>query len=171
MPRSRFRRLKIKKPLLTGVRTVALFEAAKGGIVLVAGCGLLALVNRDAQQSAEHVVRFLHLNPASHYPRIFIEVASQVTNQRLWWLAAAAAAYTVVRGVEAYGLWHERRWAEWFALVAGALYIPIEVYEIVHHVTWFKLAVFAGNVAIVAYMSYALRHGEDQDRELRDSDA
>lgn len=159
--------MKIKKPLLTGVRTVALFEAGKGALVLVAGLGLLTLVNRDVQEMAEHVVRLSHLNPASHYPHIFVEAAAHVTNQRLWLLAAAAAAYALVRGVEAYGLWHERRWAEWFALVAGALYIPIELYEIVHHVTWLKVTVFAVNAAIVIAMAYALRHSAEQEQELR----
>jgi len=158
----------IKKPLLTGVRMVALFEAAKGAIVLLAGCGLLTLINRDAQEIAERIVRHSHLNPVSHYPRIFIEAAAQVTNARLWWLAAGAAAYTVVRGIEAYGLWYERRWAEWFALVSGSLYIPIEIYEIIHHVTWIKVGVFAVNATIVICMGYALRHSADQERELQE---
>src|SRR5678815_3895868 len=99
----------VRKPLLTAMRTVALFEAAKGALVLLAGLGLLALINRDVQAIAEHLVRLSHLNPAAHYPRIFVDAASHVTNQRLWLLAAAAAAYALVRGVEAYGLWYERR--------------------------------------------------------------
>ena len=160
--------MKVTKPLLTGVRTVALFEAGKGAVVLVAGLGLLALINRDAQDIAERIVRHSHLNPVSHYPRIFIEAAAEVTNSRLWWLAAGAAAYTLVRGVEAYGLWYERRWAEWFALVSGSIYLPVEIYEIIHHVTWLKVAIFAVNAAIVASMSYALFHSSDQDRELQE---
>lgn len=157
--------VKINKPLLTGVRTVALFEAAKGAIVLAAGLGLLTLINRDVQHVAERLVRHSHLNPAAPYPRIFIEAAAQVTNRRLWLLAGAAMAYALVRGIEAYGLWHERRWAEWFALLAGALYLPVEIYEIVRHVTTFKLLVFAVNAAIVVAMAFALRHSEEQDRE------
>src|SRR5438552_7475661 len=111
----------IRKPLLTGVRAVALFEAAKGALVLAAGLGLLALIHRDVQAFAERLVRMSHLDPASHYPRIFIDAASHVTSARLWLFAAAAAIYALVRGVEAYGLWMERRWAEWFALISGSL--------------------------------------------------
>ena len=159
----------IKKPLLTGVRTVAIFEAGKGALVLLAGLGLLALINRDVQAIAERMVRFSHLNPASRYPRIFIDAASRVTDARLWLFAGAAALYSLIRGVEAYGLWKERRWAEWFALISGGLYLPVEIYEVYHHVTWIKLAVFASNVAIVAYMAYALLHSAEQDRELREA--
>jgi uncharacterized membrane protein (DUF2068 family) len=156
----------IKKPLLTGMRAIALIEAAKGALVLLAGLGLLALINRDVQAIAEKIVRLSHLNPASHYPRIFIDAASHVTNGNLWMLAGAAALYAIVRGVEAYGLWLERRWAEWFALVAGGIFLPVEVYEMIHHLTWTKTAVFVGNLAIVAYLAYALFHSADQDREL-----
>jgi uncharacterized membrane protein (DUF2068 family) len=156
----------IRKPLLTGMRIVAIAEAAKGTVVLLAGLGLLALINRDVQAIAERLVRLSHLNPASRYPRIFIDAAAHVTNGKLWLLAGAAAAYALVRWVEAYGLWYERRWAEWFALVAGAIYIPVEIYEMIHRFSWVKVGVFGTNVAIVAYMAYALRHSADQDREL-----
>jgi len=144
-----------------------LFEAAKGALVLLAGLGLLALIDRNVQAIAERIVRFSHLNPASHYPRIFVDAASHVTNRRLWFLAACAALYAIVRGVEAYGLWYERRWAEWFALIAGGLYLPLEVYELFHRATWIKVAVLSTNIGIVVYMAYALMHSAEQDRELR----
>lgn len=157
----------IKKPLLTGVRTVALFEAAKALLVLLAGLGLLTLINRDVQAIAETLVRHSHLNPASKYPRIFVDAAEQMTNTRLWRIAGLAALYAIIRGIEAYGLWKERRWAEWFALASGAVYLPLEIYELILRLTWPRLAVFATNLAVVAYMAYALRHSADQDRELR----
>jgi uncharacterized membrane protein (DUF2068 family) len=156
----------IRKPLLTGVRAIALFEAAKGALVLLAGLGLLALVHRDVQAFAERLVRVSHLDPASRYPRIFIDAASRVTDARLWLLAGAATAYALVRGVEAYGLWFERRWAEWFALVSAGLYVPVEVYELLHHASWAKATLLMTNVLVVAYLAYALMHSEDQDREL-----
>src|SRR2546426_10052227 len=103
----------LRKPLLDGIRAIALFEAAKGAVVLLAGFGLLGLLNRDVQAMAERFVKFTHLNPASKYPHIFLDAASRVTNAQLWLLAVGAAAYSIVRGFEAYGLWKGRAWAEW----------------------------------------------------------
>jgi uncharacterized membrane protein (DUF2068 family) len=160
----------IRKPLLTGMRTVAVIEAIKGAMVLLAGLGLLTLIHRDVQAIAERLVRFSHLDPASHYPRIFIDAASHVTDARLWLFAAAAGLYSLVRIVEAYGLWYERRWAEWFALISGGLYIPIEIYELIHRASWLKAGVLVTNVAVVGYMIYALRHSVDQDRELTEAE-
>ena len=57
-----------------GLRIVALFEGAKGVLVLAAGFGLLSLIHHDVQGMAEEVVRHFHLNPASRYPRIFLQL-------------------------------------------------------------------------------------------------
>lgn len=156
----------LPKPLLDGIRAVALYEAAKGAIVLLAGGGLLGLLHQDVQALAERFVRFSHLNPASKYPRIFVDAATNVTDKQLWWLAAAAAAYSCLRGLEAYGLWKGRAWAEWLALVSAALYVPVEYYHLWHRFTWLKVAVLVANLGVVAVMAYALRHRAEQEREL-----
>ncbi len=144
-------------PLSSGVRVVATFEAAKGGLVLVVGFGLLALVHHDVQAIAEQWVGHFHLNPASRFPRIFLDAAAATTDARLWLFACAALGYAGVRLIEAYGLWHERRWAEWFAVASSGLYMPIELFELWEGVTWVNLSLLMVNGAIVAYMSYALR--------------
>lgn len=156
----------IRKPLLTGMRAVAFVEGAKAAIVLLAGFGLLSLIHRDVQDLAERLVRHSHLNPAGKYPRIFLDAANRVTDANLWMLAGFAALYAIVRFVEAYGLWNERRWAEWFALISSGIYLPVEIYEIFHRFSWFKVAIFGTNLAIVIYMAYALRHSKEQDLEL-----
>jgi uncharacterized membrane protein (DUF2068 family) len=140
----------------TGLRTVALFEAAKGLVVLAAGFGLLALVHRDAQAVAERFVEHLHLNPAKHYPRIFVDAASRLTDGRLWTLAWLAASYSTLRMIEAYGLWRARRWAEWFAAVSGGIYLPVEVFELTRGLSWVKAVTLILNLVIVAYMARTL---------------
>lgn len=143
-----------RRPATNGLRTVATLEAAKGILVMLAGLGLLSLLHHDAQTLAESVVRHLHLNPAREYPRVFIQAATKLTDARLWLLASGAFAYAVVRGVEAYGLWRARGWAEWFAIVSGAIYLPLEVYELIHHATALKAAILLANAGIVGYVGY-----------------
>jgi uncharacterized membrane protein (DUF2068 family) len=137
------------------MQTVSLFEALKGVLVLAAGFGLLSLVHGDAQAAAEHLVRHLHLNPSRHYPRIFMEAAAHLDDANLRTLALLAFIYAAVRLVEAYGLWYQKVWAEWFAIISGGIYLPVEAYEIWSHVTWVRVIVFLVNAAIVAYVAYA----------------
>jgi uncharacterized membrane protein (DUF2068 family) len=140
--------------IAAGVRAIAFFEALKGTLVVVAGFGLLALVHRDLEDLAERLVRHSHLNPASHYPRVFVEAAAHTSDSRLRTLAALAFAYSVVRFVEAYGLWHMRAWAEWFAIASGCLYLPVELYELFERPTHLRGLVLFFNALIVAYLLY-----------------
>jgi len=145
------------------VRAAALFEATKGALVFLAGFGVLSFIHHDAQRIAERLVAHLHLNPASHYPRIFIDTAANLTDARLWTLATMAGTYGLVRFVEAYGLWRGRRWAEWFAAVSGGIYIPFEIYELLKRVSWLSLGTLLVNVLIVGLMVNALRQGRSSE--------
>jgi uncharacterized membrane protein (DUF2068 family) len=149
--------------LSSTVRVVALFEAAKGALVVLAGFGALALVHHDVQHFAELLVAHLHLNPAKRYPRIFLDAAAHATDARLWLLAAFAATYGLVRLVEAYGLWQGRRWAEWLAAVSGGIYIPYEIYHLLHRATWISVGALALNVFIVGMMINALLRARPEE--------
>jgi uncharacterized membrane protein (DUF2068 family) len=141
-------------PIEKGVRSVAVFEALKGAVVLIAGFGLLHYVHRDLQAVSEELVRHSHLNPAHHYPHVFIEAASHTSSGRMRALAGLAFLYSSVRFVEAYGLWRLRAWAEWFAIISGSIYVPIEIYELARHATVIRVLVLLINLFIVAYLIY-----------------
>lgn len=143
---------------LNTIRVVSVFEAAKGMLVLLAGFGALSLIHRDVQQVAEQVIGHLHLNPAKHYPQIFLDTAANLTNPRLWLLATFAVTYSSVRFIEAYGLWRAKRWAEWFSVLSGGIYIPFEVYELSVKPTSLALLALAVNVIVVGVISRNMRH-------------
>jgi len=138
------------------IRVVALFEALKGAVVLLAATGILSLIHRDVYSLAATFIEHAHLNPASKYPRIFLEAASHVHDSKLLLLALGAAVYAVVRLVEAYGLFYERKWAELLAASSGAIYVPIELISLFRNATWHGLAILLLNVAVVTVMVRAL---------------
>lgn len=143
---------------------MALFEGAKGLLVLLAGFGLLGLIHRDLQDWAEQLVRHLHLNPARHLPQIFLDAVGKLDDSRLLFIAAGALFYSLARFVEAYGLWNQRRWAEWIAVVSGAAYLPIEIHGLLRHASWAKVVVVMINLGVVCYVTRVLvksrRHSE-----------
>ncbi len=135
---------------------VAAIEAAKGAIVLLAGFGLLGLLHRDLHAFGFELVAHLHLNPAKKYPHIFIDLLSSLNDQKLWLMASLALLYATIRFVEAYGLWRQKTWAEWLALVGGCIYLPIEVYEIYAKVTVVHVSALIFNLLIVLLMARVL---------------
>ena len=145
-----------KGPSKGGLRIVASMEAMKGILVLLAGCGLLSVVHKDLHLAAVHLVQALHFNPAKHYPSIFIDAADRVSDVQLWMLALSALLYSGIRFVEAYGLWRQMQWAEWFGLLSGAMYIPLEIFEASRQFTWPRVTVLLVNLCVVGYLGDAL---------------
>ena len=141
------------------VRAVAMLEAGKGLLVLLAGIGALSFIHEDLQALAERLVGHLHLNPASEYPRIFIEMAARLNGTRLATLAMLAACYALLRLIEAYGLWRSRRWAEWLAALSGGVYIPFELVEVFRGDLLLSLVALVVNVVVVGVMVNALYRG------------
>ena len=94
---------------------------------------------------------------------------------KLHLFAVVALIYALVEGVEAVGLWYQKRWAEYLTLIVTASLLPIEVYELAHHLTPFKLLAFIVNVAVVLYLLLAkrlfgLRGGAAAEHALREQD-
>ena len=147
-----------------GLRTIAVFEAVKGFAVLLAGSGFLALVGRDAQAMAERFVTHLRLNPASRYPRIFVELAGKSSPERLHWLAAGALVYAVLRFAEAVGLWHGRRWAEWFGVATGLMYVPFELRALIRKPGPEPIVALIVSLLIVLYLVLRLWRGRLKHR-------
>lgn len=134
-----------------GLRAVASFEALKGIVVLTLGLALLAL-HRHAEDFALSLLYHLHMDPDRRFAHAFLNAATKVTDARLWTIAAATLTYSSVRFVEAWGLWNRRVWAEWFALLSGAMYLPWEILKITERADWERIGVLVVNVIIVLYM-------------------
>lgn len=137
-----------------GLRTIAILEAVKGLFALLVALALLNNRHKDFGEAASNLVRDLHINPEWHYGRIFIEAADNLESGEVWKIASVAFGYSAMRIVEAYGLWKRRVWAEWFALISGAFYIPFEIYEVILRRSWLPWTLLSVNVLIVAYVAY-----------------
>ena len=61
--------------------------------------------------------------------------------------------YALVRFVEAWGLWRRQAWAEWFGILSGSIYLPLEIFELSRGITSVRLTVLLINLAIVAWLS------------------
>lgn len=139
-----------------GLRAIAVLEAFKGALALLAGFGVLALIPHNFRHLAVELVGRLHLNPGKHYPEVFLRLLENSGNGELWLVASLVVAYASVRFLEAYGLWRDRPWGEWVAALSGAIYVPFEIFELARHVTWVRWVALGLNLLIVAYMAYAL---------------
>ena len=84
-------------------------------------------------------------------------------------------AYAAVEGIEAFGLWYQRRWAEYLTFLVTASLLPLEIYELTNTLSPFKIVAFVINVAVVVYLLLAkrlfgVRGGAAADEAMRAAD-
>jgi uncharacterized membrane protein (DUF2068 family) len=141
-----------------------MFEFFKGCFVMLMGFCALALVHKDVWLYAESLLALFHINTDRRSAQLFLDFADNVTDARLWAAARIAFAYAALRFTEAYGLWKARTWAEWVALVSGALLLPLEIRELMRAITLLRSVLFVGNMAVVLFMLYVIRTNRRERR-------
>jgi uncharacterized membrane protein (DUF2068 family) len=135
-----------------GLRTVAVLEALKGVAVLALCVVLLSLLHQDLNVVVDHLTDWLRINPDSRVADWFYELADRTTGRGIWAAVSVGLVYSAGRFVEGYGLWHQRHWAEWFAVISGAMYVPFELFAMIAHPHWTKLVVLVVNILVVLYI-------------------
>jgi uncharacterized membrane protein (DUF2068 family) len=98
-----------------------------------------------------------------------------VSIRNLHLVGAAIAAYALLEGVEAIGLWFAKRWAEYLTFVATIVFIPYEINELIKGITALKVLAFIINVAVAVYLLWAkrlfgVRGGGRAERAEREAD-
>ncbi|HEX8816380.1 MAG TPA: DUF2127 domain-containing protein [Terriglobales bacterium] len=155
---------------LSVLRGIATLELAKGLVVLLAAIGVVLLMQReDPWDIADGLLRLLHISPDHHFAQVFLDWADELTSTKIYAVAGVAVAYSILRFLEAYGLWYAHAWAEWVALVSGAMYLPFEILKVAQHASWFHIGILAINLAVVFYMIYVLKTGKGHCQTLQRS--
>lgn len=146
-----------------GLRTVATIEFTKGVAAVLLAFGVLTLLHKDLWNVADSLLEFLHINPDRHFAQAFLDMADRVTDRQLWFFASGAFGYSVIRFIEAYGLWRTRVWAEWLAILSGLIYLPFEIHGVLHKSTPLRWSLLLINLLLVSYVAY-VRFSEEKRR-------
>jgi uncharacterized membrane protein (DUF2068 family) len=142
--------------LPVGLRTIALFEAAKGVLAFAAVCGLLSLRHTDLHAVTDAFLLRHGIDPERHYTRLFIESVARATHHHTGQIAILGLAYALIRLAEGYGLWQGKHWAEWFAVISASLYLPWEIIHFARHPRAFTAGVILFNIALIFYLGKLL---------------
>ena len=137
---------------------IALFKLTKGVLLLLVGIGALRLMHRDVADTITHWVDILRVDPDNRYIHRLLARALLVTPAQLRAASAGTFIYSALLLTEGMGLLFRKRWAEYFTIISTAGLIPLEIYELIHHLTAAKIVILAVNVAIVAFLIARVRH-------------
>jgi len=142
----------IKKPAPT-LYAIIVIKLLKG--LLFAGLAVVAYTISDNDLPADYQSLLLHLrvNPERRFWVDLADQVGQLTEAKVLWAAAGTFFYSLFSLVEGVGLMFRISWAGYLAIGESAFFIPIEMYELVHHrFSMTVLIIMAINIVIVWYL-------------------
>jgi uncharacterized membrane protein (DUF2068 family) len=151
-----------------GLRTVAMVEVLKGILAMIGAYVFITLIRRDVdfEEAAEHVLFFFHISLNHKLSQQFLNAADKMSDASIAMVAGIAILYATLRFVEGYGLWRQRVWAEWLAIISGCAYLPFEVYKLVRHPNEFHWIILGINILVVLYIGWVRWEEIRADRRL-----
>jgi uncharacterized membrane protein (DUF2068 family) len=139
-----------------GLRAVAILEAVKGLLAIVASFAFLEIVHKnvDLEDAAQDLLYYLHIDPDRHLSHMFVHAAGKVMDANVTLVLTILFVYAAGRLIEGYGLWRQRVWAEWLAIISGAAYLPLELYKLIRHPNWIHWTILLVNIVVVLYIGW-----------------
>lgn len=99
-----------------------------------------------------------------------LQHVADVKKHTLTVLLTTATFYAVIEGAEAFGLWRQRRRAEYLTAIATAGFLPLEL-ELADRVSIGRVLALVVNLAVLAYLLWAKRLFGLNGGAHRDEDA
>ena len=140
-----------------GLVLIGAFKLLQGLLLIGFAFGFLRFVHRDVQEVVADWLDAMHFDMGSHYVVNLLASLSGITDSQIRTLSGVAFVYSGVFLTEGVGLMRKKRWAEYLTVIATALLIPVELYEVIRHFGPVKLAILVLNVAIVWFLIRLLR--------------
>jgi uncharacterized membrane protein (DUF2068 family) len=140
-----------------GLLLISAFKLIKGLALLALGIGVLSLLHKDVAAEVAQWIDALRVDPHNHYIQVLLEKLGVVDDRKLKALSMGTFFYSALFLTEGIGLALRKRWAEYLTIISTASLLPLEVYEIVRHVSAPKIVALIVNIAIVVYLVIEVR--------------
>ena len=134
------------QPAHPALQVVAMVEAAKGLLALLAASGLELLGPAPLRRGVEMLIARFQLDPEQG---AMAWLGRAINPDSVHIAAAVALIYGAMRVAESWGLWRARVWASWLGCIGAALYLPFDLYALVAHPAWLSVAVLGINLLVV----------------------
>lgn len=137
-----------------GLHAIAIIEAVKGGLALLAASGLELLGPAPLQRATHALIAKFQLDP-DHGAMAWLAQAINPGSVHL--AALVAALYGLLHLLEGWGLWRAKAWASWLGCLTAAAYLPFDLYAFATHRHWLEGLVVVVNLVVVWVLARDLR--------------
>ena len=145
-----------RKPLL--LLLIASMKFVKAAFLIITGIAALQLIDPEVGARLIHWTEEIQ----HHFSRdLLVKALNKILKlgpENLRLVAIGTFLYATLFIIEGVGLWMDKAWAEWLAVLSTAALIPLELYEIALEASLTKVAVLILNIFVVAYLIRRLRY-------------
>jgi len=147
---------------------IAAYKFLLALLFVAIGVGALRLLHKDVDDVFAQLASFLRFNPESRFVNFLLDKASLIDDPLLRRIGVLAFCYAAVSAAEGVGLYLEKAWGEYLTLLITASFLPWEMFEVVHRITWIRVTVLVVNLLIFLYL-LKLVAGRRQPSEVAES--
>ena len=140
-----------------GLFLVGIFKLSKVVFFTSIGAGAFHLVHRNLGDLVMHLIDSLPIDPEGRVVSMVMDKADLIDAHDLRRIGAGAFIYATLCLIEGTGLLLRKTWAEYFTTILTAMGLPVEIFEILRHFTWFKVAALVTNLVILFYLLWVLK--------------
>lgn len=144
----------MKRP--AGLETIIVYKLTKAVLQALIGLAAIWLLTRGAEAGAATLAEFLleHFTGAWSL-RVATLIVRAATSGHVKLLAFAMMGDSALSAVEGLALRAGHWWAPWLVVIATALLLPWELWELFRRPAWGRVGILGVNIAVVVYL---LRH-------------
>lgn len=146
---------------------IAFYKGLQALLFIALGVGALHLLHKDIDDVISQLGDFLR-SPESRFLNFLYDRASLINDPLLRRIGALAFSYAALSLAEGIGLFLEKAWGEYLTLAITASFLPWEIFEVFHRVTWIRVGLLVVNTLVFLYLMkiVASRRKLDEDSDL-----
>jgi len=145
-------RVRNRKKRNRWLELIALYKLLQAALLVGVGVGALKLLHKDVADLLTNLVTALHRNPEGRLVQFLLDKATLVDDHMLRRISLFVFFYAALGLLEGFGLMFEKVWAEYFTAIITASFLPLEIFELAHRVTWVRIGFLVANLAVLAYL-------------------
>lgn len=145
-------RVRNKKKRNRWLELIATYKLLQAILLVAVAEGALKLLHKDAAEVLSHIATDLRMNPEGRFMSFLLDKAALLNDHRLRQISNFLFGYAALGLIEGIGLMMEKVWAEYFTALITASFLPLEIFELMHKVTWGRIGLLVLNLAVLAYL-------------------
>jgi len=149
-------RVRSRKKRNRWLELIAVYKLLQAALLVSVAVGVLKLLHKDVADVLTNLAMGLRMNPEGRLVGFLLDKAALLNDHRLRQISLCLFGYAALGLLEGIGLMLEKVWAEYLTAIITASFLPLEIFELIHRVTWFRIGLLVANLAVLAYLVWHL---------------